>query len=147
MVTLLGLIPAPTPAGVPVMMTVPARRVVPWDRKLIISGTLKMRSLIVHSKGDVFVSQLPVFPPGTITQQTYSRLQSCITVSFNLPRTCSLAGSGTSDLEAITGPTGVLSQELVSRVFHLIGGMEGGFGSLCSSKTRETAELPHTDRT
>jgi len=41
----LGLRPAPTPAGVPVTMTVPARRVVPWDRKLTILGTSKMRSL------------------------------------------------------------------------------------------------------
>ena len=41
----LGSLPAPTPAGVPVMMTVPTGRVVPCDRKLTISAMLKMRSL------------------------------------------------------------------------------------------------------
>lgn len=41
----LGVFPAPTPAGVPVMMTVPAGNVVPCDKKLTSLGTLKMRSL------------------------------------------------------------------------------------------------------
>lgn len=40
-----GFLPTPTPAGVPVMMTVPGCRVVPCERKLTSSGTLKMRSL------------------------------------------------------------------------------------------------------
>lgn len=41
----LGFLPMPTPAGVPVIMTVPAGRVVPCDKKLTSFGTLKMRSL------------------------------------------------------------------------------------------------------
>lgn len=44
MVTL-GVHPTPTPAGVPVMMTVPAGRVVPCDKELISFPILKMRSL------------------------------------------------------------------------------------------------------
>ena len=42
----LGLAPVPTPAGVPVIMTVPAGSVVPCDKKLISLLTLKMRSLV-----------------------------------------------------------------------------------------------------
>lgn len=45
----LGFFPIPTPAGVPVIMTVPAGRVVPWDRKLISFGMLKIRSLYIVS--------------------------------------------------------------------------------------------------
>lgn len=40
-----GVLPIPTPAGVPVTMTVPGGRVVPCDSQLIIFGTEKMRSL------------------------------------------------------------------------------------------------------
>jgi len=41
----LGVLPIPTPAGVPVMMTVPAGRVVLWERKLTSFGMPKIRSL------------------------------------------------------------------------------------------------------
>ncbi len=40
-----GFLIKPTPAGVPVMITVPAGRVVPRERKLISSGMLNIRSL------------------------------------------------------------------------------------------------------
>ena len=43
----LGLLPTPTPAGVPVIMTVPAGRVVPCDKKLTSLEIPKMRSLFV----------------------------------------------------------------------------------------------------
>ena len=49
MVTL-GLHPVPTPAGVPVMMTVPAGSVVPCDKKLINLPILKIRSLFLRSE-------------------------------------------------------------------------------------------------
>ena len=45
----LGFFPIPTPAGVPVIMTVPEGRVVPWERKLMSLGMLKMRSLYMVS--------------------------------------------------------------------------------------------------
>jgi hypothetical protein len=48
-----GLRLTPTPAGVPVKMTVPACRVVPCDRKLMSLGMLKMRSLGHVSKKSV----------------------------------------------------------------------------------------------
>ena len=40
-----GFRPPPTPAGVPVMMTVPLGKVVPDETKLTISATEKIRSL------------------------------------------------------------------------------------------------------
>lgn len=43
-----GLCANPTPAGVPVMITVPLGSVVPWERKLTICSTEKMRSLAEH---------------------------------------------------------------------------------------------------
>lgn len=41
----LGVLPIPTPAGVPVIMTVPAGRVVPCERKAMSWGIPKIRSL------------------------------------------------------------------------------------------------------
>jgi len=41
----LGVLPTPTPAGVPVRMIVPAGSVVPVDRKLMSLGMLKIESL------------------------------------------------------------------------------------------------------
>ena len=46
----LGVRPIPTPEGVPVMMTVPGGRVVPWDSQLMILGTEKIKSLGIVSK-------------------------------------------------------------------------------------------------
>lgn len=43
----LGVLATPTPAGVPVMMTVPGARVVLWERKLTMRAMEKMRSLLV----------------------------------------------------------------------------------------------------
>lgn len=40
-----GFFAAPTPGGVPVIMTVPAGRVVPWERKAMSWGTVKIMSL------------------------------------------------------------------------------------------------------
>lgn len=42
-----GCLIPPTPAGVPVMMMVPGRSVVPFERKLTILLTEKIRSLEV----------------------------------------------------------------------------------------------------
>ena len=39
-----GLHDTPTPSGVPVRITVPVCKVVPWDRKLTISATEKIIS-------------------------------------------------------------------------------------------------------
>lgn len=54
----LGVHPAPTPAGVPVMITVPAGSVVPCDKKLISLPMLKMRSLYSQSGVVVRISWL-----------------------------------------------------------------------------------------
>lgn len=41
----LGFLAAPTPGGVPVRIMVPARKVVPWVRKAMSWGTVKIKSL------------------------------------------------------------------------------------------------------
>lgn len=91
----------PTPAGVPVIITVPAGSVVPWDRKLINLGMLKMRSLCQVSKGRIRVTRF----------NTYSREQSCSTLPFFRPRICSLEGSGIADGETRTGPAKMVSDK------------------------------------
>lgn len=91
----------PTPAGVPVIITVPAGSVVPWDRKLISLGMLKMRSLFQVSKG---CSRAMGF-------DTHSREQSCRTLPFFRPRMCSLEGSGIAEGETRAGPVKMVSEE------------------------------------
>lgn len=97
----LGFFPMPTPAGVPVMITVPAGNVVPWDRKLINLGMLKMRSLYQVSKGCSRVTRF----------NTHSKEQSCSTLPFFKPRMCSLEGSGIAEGETRTGPAKMVSNE------------------------------------
>lgn len=45
LIVTLGFLTIPTPAGVPVMIKVPTGNVVPWERKLMIFGREKIRSL------------------------------------------------------------------------------------------------------
>ena len=91
-----GFIPAATPAGVPVKIVQPAGRVVPCERKLMIFGTLKIRSLCP-------VSTLQVIK---MMNFTYSTPESCMTLPFFRPRMCSLDGSGISTGDTRTGPIG-----------------------------------------
>lgn len=94
-----GFFPAPTPAGVPVMMTVPAGSVVPCERKLTIFGISKIKSLAQ--------ALLASAPQALETQfRPYSIPQSCRTFPFFNPRICNFFGSGTSDEDARTGPMG-----------------------------------------
>lgn len=100
----LGFFPSPTPAGVPVMMTVPAGRVVLCDRKLTSFGTLKMKSL--HSGRDQPFWSIPsrLLTPSRSSWPSYSAPQSCRTTPFLRPRNLSLAGSGMRDLDTSVGP-------------------------------------------
>ena len=47
--TTLGFLIAPIPGGVPVIIKEPRSKVVPWDRKAIVSDTPKIISLVVES--------------------------------------------------------------------------------------------------
>jgi hypothetical protein len=92
----------PTPAGVPVIITVPAGSVVPWDRKLINLGMLKMRSLCQVRKGRSRGKR----------SNTHSKEQSCSTLPFFRPRMCSLEGSGIAEGETRAGPAEMVSEKL-----------------------------------
>lgn len=109
MVTL-GVHPAPTPAGVPVMMTVPAGKVVPCDKKLINFPMLKMRSLNLAVRDG---------RSHTEVGETYSVPQSCCTLPFFKPRIRSADGSGIKDFETIVGPEESLRGSLVA-VYRLL---------------------------
>jgi hypothetical protein len=103
MVTL-GVHPAPNPAGVPVMMTVPAGRVVLCDRKLISLPMLKMRSLDLEIRDG---------RPHSEVEETYSVPQSCFTWPFFKPRIRSADGLGIRDFETIVGSEELLRNALV----------------------------------
>lgn len=107
----LGSLPTPTPAGVPVMMTVPAGSVVPCDRKLTSLGMLKMRSLRIACRvrpcplhlGFLRISTREGFVVYG-TGQAHSAPQSCRTSPFLSPRTRNAEGSGTSAADSSVGP-------------------------------------------
>lgn len=87
----------PTPAGVPVTMTVPGVSVVPWDRKLTSFGTLKMRSLCTHGVSGHSVNL-------GVEGATHLMPQSWTTLPLWMPLMRRLPGLGTAVVDTMDGP-------------------------------------------